>query len=70
VEHAVTILVERQLLQNQSQCSGPCDPGFYCPEGSVSPTEKLCGDTDKYCPRGSYKPTMVSPGYFSIGKLT
>lgn len=43
-------------------------PGFYCPEGSISPTEKLCGDADKYCPGGNFKPITVTPGYFSIGK--
>ena len=29
-------------LQN-SACSGLCDPGYYCPEGSVSPRERQCG---------------------------
>ena len=26
-----------------SACSGQCDTGFYCPEGSVSPKERQCG---------------------------
>jgi hypothetical protein len=28
-------------------CSGLCTPGFYCPEGSVSPVSR-------YCPAGKY----------------
>jgi hypothetical protein len=56
------------VVQNQSQCSGQCDPGYYCPQGSILPTEKLCGDADKYCPGSNFRPVLVSPGYFSIGR--
>jgi hypothetical protein len=53
--------------QNSSTCSGLCSPGFYCPEGSISPQEVLCGDPTRYCPEGSPHPLSVSSGYFSIG---
>ena len=52
---------------NISTCSGLCAPGFYCPLGSISPTEIMCGEPNKYCPGGDYKPTQVSPGHYSVG---
>jgi hypothetical protein len=29
-----------------SACSGVCSPGFYCPEGSVTPTQYQCATAD------------------------
>lgn len=52
---------------NVSTCSGICNPGYYCPEGSTSPTEFMCGDAGFYCTEGAYKPTKVSLGYYSTG---
>lgn len=53
---------------NKSTCLGKCSPGYYCPEGSISPTEVMCGDANKYCPgEGNHKPTLVDKGYYSIG---
>ncbi len=49
----------------QETCDGQCDPGFFCPPGSVSPTQKKCGSTEVHCPRGSYKPTQTQAGYYS-----
>lgn len=28
-------------------CSGPCDAGYYCPEGSVMSNASVCGAVDK-----------------------
>ena len=48
-------------------CSGVCEEGFYCPEGSTRPTQIECGDVDVYCPEGSSMPTPVDVGFYSIG---
>ena len=34
------------------QCSGACNPGYYCPKGSTGPTQKPC-------PGGTYGSTEV-----------
>ena len=46
-----------QQLLTTSDCSGSCEAGFYCPEGSVSSNEELCGQgltpeeaVKRYCP--------------------
>ncbi len=35
-------------------CSGPCKGGYFCPLGSLSPTERACGSagSEAYCPEG------------------
>jgi hypothetical protein len=48
-------------------CEGLCREGYYCPEGSTSPTEIRCGDANVFCTEGSFMPTMVQPGYYSTG---
>ncbi len=48
--------------------SGACQPGYYCPAGSISPQQFPCGGPHVYCPHGSGNPTPVSRGYYtSIG---
>ena len=47
-------------------CSGLCPAGYFCPEGSVSPTP--CGNSSQYCPEGSSQPRPIPSGYFGIGK--
>ena len=37
-------------------CSGKCDAGYYCPPGSVSKQEKICGDFE-----GVRSPCYVTP---------
>lgn len=49
------------------ECSGLCSPGYYCPEGSISPEEVMCGEPSRYCEGGNYRPVVVPEGYFSIG---
>jgi hypothetical protein len=46
-------------------CEGPCAPGFYCQEGSVSPMQHKCQDSAFYCPEGSSAPIPVSAGFYS-----
>ena len=49
-------------------CSGMCQPGYYCPQGSVTPTEVKCGDPSLYCPTtGLSRPLPVPLGYYSLG---
>ena len=50
---------------SSSQCSGLCLPGFFCPEGSISPTERACGNATFFCPMGAREPSTVQTGYYS-----
>jgi len=50
----------------QCSCAGLCERGFYCEEGSTSPTQNVCGDASVYCPVGSTAPTPVHDGFYSI----
>ena len=60
-------------------CEGKCQAGYYCTEGSASPTQNKCENdripgkktgkkyTNKvYCPPGSWEPTQVSEGFYCI----
>lgn len=47
-----------------SAVAGPCFAGFYCPSGSVNPTEVQC-TVGNYCPVGSANPTPCGNGTFS-----
>ena len=38
-------------LTGLSDVAGLCDPGFFCPNGSSSPTENVC-TMGYYCPLG------------------
>ena len=42
-----------------------CQPGYYCPEGSLRSNEVKCGDGGRYCPKGSPHPITVKKGYYS-----
>jgi hypothetical protein len=46
-------------------CSGLCQEGFYCPEGSISSQQHHCGSPSVFCPIGSKEPQPVSHGYFT-----
>ena len=48
-------------------CSGVCAAGYYCPQGSTSPTQVACGSPAHFCPAGSTEPLLVSVGFYSIG---
>ena len=59
-----------------SSCSGLCREGYWCGEGSSSPTQHECGEgyptiqgvlpTEVYCPVGASKPSAVSEGHYSV----
>ncbi|CAM9741239.1 unnamed protein product, partial [Ectocarpus sp. 13 AM-2016] len=51
----------------RGNCSGFCEAGFICRNGSVSPEENPCGDSSVYCPGGNSEPVKVSVGYYSVG---
>eukprot|EP00947_MAST-08B_sp_MAST-8B-sp1_P003749 g3749.t1 len=60
-----------------ADCSGLCQRGHYCEEGSTSATQRECGDptglsaglqpTAVFCPLGSESYTTVRTGYHSVG---
>ena len=52
---------------NTPACSGPCDPGYYCPEQSTSARQRDCGGPHLFCPGGEGKPRKVAKGNYSIG---
>eukprot|EP00752_Nemacystus_decipiens_P010517 g9365.t1 len=47
------------------RCSGICAPGFYCPVGSISPRQWVCGGASFVCPAGSGWPIAVDDGYYT-----
>ncbi|CAM9203414.1 unnamed protein product, partial [Phaeothamnion confervicola] len=46
---------------------GICCGGYYCPEGSTSPTERACG-LGNYCPPGSGWPLSVPAGFYATSE--
>lgn len=56
-----------QLGMVESDCSGICEPGYYCPEASITAREVRCGGNHLYCPEGSGEPTPVSEGHYTVG---
>ncbi len=48
-----------------SLCSGACEQGYYCPEGSPTAKQIPCGGVNVFCPRGSARPQYVNPGYYT-----
>jgi hypothetical protein len=50
-------------------CSGVCQEGFYCPEGSTSAQQIACGGYQFYCPRGSSFPLPAPSGKKTLSIL-
>jgi hypothetical protein len=48
-------------------CSGLCNPGYFCPMGSLFSDEVMCGDASRYCPGNDAYPKVVDDGFYSIG---
>jgi hypothetical protein len=48
------------------ECSGKCEPGFFCPEGSAVSTQFSCESvgTRFYCPEGSAFPLPLGDGHY------
>lgn len=44
-----------------------CPAGYYCPVGSTSGFQNVCGSAGVYCPAGSAAPTTSPSGYFTSG---
>lgn len=42
-----------------------CDPGYFCPPGSISARAHACGSGEYFCPRGSGFPTPVDTGHYT-----
>jgi len=49
------------------KCEGLCAAGYFCPVGSISPTQTSCGAETLYCPPGSGEPLNVTKGYYATG---
>lgn len=48
-----------------SQCSGKCSGGFFCPPGSTSARQQPCGGSNFYCLPGSAAPLTVNDGFYT-----
>lgn len=57
----------RRRLEHDSNCTGPCSSGYYCPPGSITSRQIPCQNASVFCPSGSGWPQPVSKGYYSIG---
>jgi len=49
--------------QTASTCSGQCTAGYFCPLGSISPTQGGCPE-GYYCPAGTPNPVICPRGHF------
>ena len=58
------------LTSTTTQCGNNavafCHPGYWCPPGSTTPTQRRCGNASVYCPVGSGAPTLAPPGYYTV----
>ena len=58
------------LTSTTTQCGNNavafCHPGYWCPPGSTTPTQRRCGNASVYCPAGSGAPTLAPPGYYTV----
>ena len=52
--------------ETRSLCEGPCAAGWYCPAGSVSPTQEPCGGTHLACPEATPERLTLAPGEYSV----
>lgn len=50
-------------------CTGLCREGYYCPAGSTSSQEFLCGHASVYCPEGSPRPIPAAAGRFTLSSI-
>ena len=48
-----------------SDCTGPCSAGYFCPESSHSSKQQDCGTSNYYCPKGSASRRKVEKGFYS-----
>ena len=46
----------------ESSCA-VCEPGYFCPRGSLNTTQHPCGDASKYCPGANGEPLDVPTGH-------
>ena len=54
-------------IGRSSPCTTPCDPGYFCPNGtSVLQASLMCSSPTTYCPLGSSTPRNTSVGYYAI----
>lgn len=57
---------------HDEECSGPCTAGYFCSDGSQSPTAQACAPEDSetaanfYCPEGTPSQLIVSQGSYSL----
>lgn len=53
------------LQQSLPQCSGFCQPGYFCPTASTSATQIACGDAKYYCPGANGWPLIAPAGTYT-----
>ncbi len=66
--HVTSIMSSSAVCSAGSYCAtqglsapqGPCDPGYYCTDGSVNPRQNICTSEGYYCPSGSSSPMQVA----------
>ena len=51
------------LRETSARCTGDCDAGYFCPEGSSTATQFPCGGADRFCPTASSTPLLVRTGW-------
>jgi hypothetical protein len=46
------------------ECSGLCERGYFCPEGSTSKQQFPCGNETVFCPAGTGVKYIVDVGFY------
>lgn len=54
------------MRETSPNCTGLCEAGYYCREGSTSPRKDKCGNPSYYCPTGSKLPIPVAKGFYTV----
>ena len=57
-----------RVRETNSSCSGKCEAGYYCRQGSTRPRQQVCGNPSYYCPTGSISPQLVQPGFYTLSE--
>jgi hypothetical protein len=56
-------------VQRTVPCVADCQAGYYCVNGSSSPSAQACGAASRFCPQGSGAFIVAAPGNYTAGSV-
>jgi hypothetical protein len=54
-------------VQRSTPCVADCQAGYYCVDGSSSPSTQRCGAASRFCPQGSGTYMVAAAGNYTAG---